>query len=380
MFAPTNVYYVNPTTGNNANSGLSPTLAKASLLSAVTAAEATGSPAHIYVAPGQYDRLTGLSFDTDVTIDLAIIGTGAKPSDVTLGHYFESTGWSTNATYPHVYQRTRSSVGRVVDLAQRDELTGSPLHLSLETSLAAVAGKMDSYYIDGSNNVYVHSRHGSPTNDKILLCVNNLPVLLAGSSNAKVYLENVEFIGSVRYATGGTIYARSCDFYHAHQSNEKNALAIVDASEAGLWGCRAADTLADGFNYHESVGTTTFFEVDCLAARCGSDGGFNQCSTAHESVKGVRINGEYLDGEDSSISDVNTAQTVNLGCKVRSVGNAGFTVGAGATCYFEGVEIGGSAAFTEYLRVQSGATAYYRDMLRGYLTGPIAGTLTEGWP
>lgn len=79
----------------------------------------------------------------------------------------------------------------------------------------------------------------------------------------------------------------------------------------------------DGFNYHKNGNSIpNFVEIDCVGANNGNDGialatksYWNNESTAHERVKGIRINCVYYNNYGENVADVSDGTiTLNLGC------------------------------------------------------------------
>lgn len=225
-----------------------------------------------------------------------------------------------------------------------------------------------------SNVLYVHLFYNeTPIRDNCMICKNYKFPCYEINSESKVitqYFEGVTFIGG----TGSTlyvkctdtykhkVYAKDCDFLYAHDDTlAKDAVSIVGA-DAYFVGCKAMYSSKDGFNYHKNGNSIpNFVEIDCVGANNGNDGialavnsYWNNGSTAHEGVKGIRINCVYYNNYGGNVADVSDGTiTLNLGCvafdssavKTHTSACADFAAQQpGATMYLYGCKAFGSTS------------------------------------
>ena len=239
-----------------------------------------------------------------------------------------------------------------------------------------------------SNVLYVHLFYNeTPIRDNCMICKNyKFPCYEINSESKAItqYLEGVTFIGgtgSTLYVKGTEtykhkVYAKDCDFLYAHDDNlAKDAVSIVGA-DAYFVGCKAMYSSKDGFNYHKNGNSTpNFVEIDCVGANNGNDGialatnsYWNNGSTAHEGVKGIRINCVYYNNYGGNVADVSDGTvTLNLGCvafdstavKTHTAACADFVAQQpGATMYLYGCKAFGS---TSSAYATAGSTLYIKN-------------------
>ena len=81
----------------------------------------------------------------------------------------------------------------------------------------------------------------------------------------------------------------------------------------------------DGYNYHALNGKRPHVvEINCRAMDCGYSTS-DQCSTAHDGAKIIRVNGSYRRSAASNIADINgngdSTESWNLGCVAEGAGD-----------------------------------------------------------
>lgn len=271
-----------------------------------------------YAAGDDYDRSYGWSSSiTDRTLSIIGYG-GGRPKLTTVDRF--STSWTLYST--GVYTRSRTQTGGIIDLDVVDAY-GRPQQLTEAASLAECQSTPSSFYF-ATPNVYIHLHDDrAPDSDvKLLLNQNNGRVV----DNTIVYLENLEFGYSYRGfhgevvtagATSGRVFAKDCVFGMSLTENSYNSYGMSGVVQ----NCIAEYGNKDGFNIHsDRTGGIDiipwFIEIDCEGRYCGYDGfEFNNGSTYHDGVLGLRLNGNYHHTHGRPINDVSEGTvSINIGC------------------------------------------------------------------
>lgn len=305
-------YYVSGS-GSNTNDGLSASSPLADLYTAMTKTDVD-----TVMVDGKYSyyrTAAGYMMGT-VKKNINIIGYNGKPriAAADLLNFTKSDG------YTNVYQAPRSAVARVVNVNKKDA-NGDYLELKKVNSIAEVDSTPNSWYT-ASNVVYVN-QDNSVVKKEDIICLLGVD-LFKINGDYNVYLENLEFLGglrNVRYETStGKIVLNNVKLSYSVQSNG-NGLEMVGGTYAVSNACESSKQMMDGFNYHKGAnGELPYFvEIDCV----GRDNGFemgtagsksNNGSTAHDGIKGIRLNGLYARNDGGNVADVNAGtQTWNLG-------------------------------------------------------------------
>lgn len=172
-----------------------------------------------------------------------------------------------------------------------------------------------------------------PTFENCIVCLNyGVPLLdFCPDENANLYCDGINFIGgsqATALVTGlknqiVNFWATDCKFYGSYDSNLQRDAISIRGANAYFVRCEAQYSSKDGFNYHALNGNTpNFIEINCIGANNGNDGialADNQYwqngSTAHDGVKGLRIGGYYYNNYGGNVADVHeNTITVNIGC------------------------------------------------------------------
>lgn len=244
--------------------------------------------------------------------------------------------YTKNDTYNKVYQADRTSVLKVVNLLDENDFDS---HTPLEkvNSIEECNNKEGSFYSDGSK-LYVHLFFDKvPTYENTFVLLNyNKPLIDVDSEtqNINLYIEGINFFGgtpaTMLFSSSTTfkessVYAKNCNFLYAYDSAlGKDAVSIRGAKNAYFVGCSAQHSSKDGFNYHSFNGVIpNFIEIDCKGANNGIDGialskdeKWQNGSTSHDGVKGIRINGVYYNNFGGNVTDVHDdTVTLNISCK-----------------------------------------------------------------
>ena len=321
-------YYVS-TNGDNSNDGLSKDTPKRDIASAMSNSDIQT----LMLEGGTYFRPpSGIIFG-NISSDLNIIGYNGKPK--ILGA--DNLNFTALDGYNNVKQAKRTAVSRVINLEILDAY-GDYAELQKVKSIDEVEETYHSWYSDATN-VYVNGN----TND--IACLLNIDILnISGDYN--IYLENVEVIGGRRNvrlnSSNGTLVFNNCKLSYSIQSNG-NGIEMVGGKYCVSKNTEISQQMMDGFNYHKGTNGELpyFIEIDCVGRDNGimkgkagsrSDNG----STAHDGIKGIRINGSYIRNDGGNLADVNIGtETLNLGC-VTSDGLQGYNnIVQDSNCYYE---------------------------------------------
>jgi len=298
-------YYVKKTGGNDNNDGLTSDTAFATLYKAITKADVD----IIVVYDGVYTRENAFN-DASPARDISIIAATGNNDVIITGH--SALTWTKTADKTNVYQATRTLVVSVYDAGVLDA-NGDYTRLILKTSIDEVDANAGSYYIDGSNVVYVHTADSRAADSSIYSFLN----VKAGSvaSGKSIYLEGLNFIGGYTpfYALTDfiAVYAKNCTFKYGTQ----NGFTQMGGT-AYLQNCTCSKNSEDGFNYHSTVGEVKPYaiEINCKGYRNGLDTNDNG-SSMHDGGKIIRVNGEYYENTAHNVVDVTAdTQSWNIGC------------------------------------------------------------------
>lgn len=313
--------YVSPT-GNNANNGTTPALAKRSIANAYNAGAGT-----IIAAPGDYTRTNGYEGIVLAARDLTIFNSNPAGGQVIIGRWEPPTSlvWTQNSTYPNVWSCTRSQAAAIRDRSIVDG-SGNIARLAPRADIAAVAANPGSQFISGST-VHVSLADGRQPDANVLVFLSgtNWSVTNVMAGRTMWVGEGVEFWGGdtgfgtfgLSTASGTRIVMDRTRFKYATSATAGNALSIINVSETYLFGARAEASMLDGFNYHFSDGGIgKVLEVDCIGRANGLTGGpSNNGTSIHENGRIIRLNGLYIGSEGPQVADVNASQSWNLGCR-----------------------------------------------------------------
>lgn len=341
----------------------------------IATGNATNAPYEINMTAGLYDRNTSWNpFNTDYpTQDFNIIGASTTflTSDQDLTMVADTgTTYKSNAA--------RTSVGSIYDTTVTD-LNGTYERLTLAADLATCRSTAGSYFVDGSDIVYIHTsdqrdltaNSGSTESNgiRVFLSVEGPTI----QNNITGYVENLRMQGNtvstykagINNAEGSpdAVIAKDCEFSYSLTSN---GFSSVNAPLVVVQDCVSRDCSDDGFNYHDYIGVgMVAYEVNCEAYGAGTSGNTSSnSSTAHEDIFLLRVGGTYVGGY-RVIHDIDECYTVNIGCEAKdSVGStastdANWVAGASSTdsttMFLIGCKSSGSASD---LRVAGNSTIY----------------------
>ncbi|GEM_PF-3821444 len=147
--------------------------------------------------------------------------------------------------------------------------------------------------------------------------------------NVNVIIENMGFFGGCYSfkpnSTASDFYVFGSKFFRG----TTDAFAISGAYSAYVIDSVAAYATADGFNYHASDNNSRAVEINCVSYCNGTkyrvdmdtDKGANSNngSTAHNSIKMLRIGGVYQWCEGPIVADTNNCYSISIGCTAENV-------------------------------------------------------------
>jgi len=320
--------YVSPS-GLSTNDGLTEVTAKNNLATAYTIA---GDGDTIIYLDGIYKR-PGIGTLTAIEKSINIIAKNKGKAIFIVGdvHVYTKT-----AEYTNIYQTTRSSTHKVIDISMLSQ--GVTKELKLVPSLVLCDVEEGTWYTDGVT-CYVHAFGNKvPDNENtaITLQVQTIFYSQSNLSNHNLYLEGLVTIGgmkgsvtvenTVAYPTP-SLFIKDCDFRYGFNLTSDptyaNGINVLGCEFVFSQNVKCLNARKDGFNYHMKNGTIPkFIEINCDGSGCGenvvgtgwTDNTYNG-STAHDGVKGIRINGHYAHNVGANVADVMTdTETLCLGC------------------------------------------------------------------
>lgn len=251
-------------------------------------------------------------FLSKIDKSINIIGYNGKPKLIATDKLQYST------LENNVKKVRKKYINRVIDLNNFDDV-GDYLELTKMTSLDDVKNTNNSWFID-FDTLYINSE-----SDSVVSLINKDLIRINGDH--KIYLQNLELIGgsrNIRFQTStGKFILKDIKASYSVQSNG-NGIEMIGGNYSISENVEVSQSMMDGFNYHIGANGELpyFIEINCI----GRDNGFekgtsgqksNNGSTAHDGVKGIRLNGIYTRNDGGNIADVNEhTHTLNLGCNI----------------------------------------------------------------
>lgn len=332
LSAPSATYYVNYSTGNDTNGGLSAGAAVKSIWKAVALANAGGVPSKIVVAAGAYPRSWMPGNGTTPTVDVALVASGGR---VVTGTWDTIGTLSVGATYTQTYVWTLTNVERVVDRSRLDRF-GDYIDLVRVESAPICNATPNSWYTDGTT-LYIHRLDGAqPTdsNSRVFRAVAQSPLAISGGSPKSMFCEGFDFEGGGYCSVSAQCTAlpksplvlvlKNCSMKYAGGALNTGGCALLANSwhgVVGMFDCHCSKALRDGYNFHNTsaAGASTFaLLVNCTATDCGSYGQ-TSCNalTLHEDCIGIDIAGRYESCRGGTIRNIGTSKCLLLGTEIR---------------------------------------------------------------
>ncbi len=376
-------YYVSQS-GSDANSGLTPVLAKKGLDAIMaTAAGAATASVRINIAAGDYGfgdypgsgGVAGKNVIFKVTSGTVKTGPFSKGSALT---------WTLSSGT--CYSASRSNTVGVRDYGSLNAY-GDPRKYSLAADLATCQATAYTYFVSGST-VYVNNGVGQPgANIFVLVGVSNTTFgsnytwIIDGGVDGRI-----EFLGGstgcLRCTGGGSNQKLYCRNTWFRFSTADNNLYCYGVPLVVLQGGGGSGSYADIMNYHiESGRIPNVVEIGLTCYDAGSNAaGNNNCSTAHDAVQIVRFNGRYWGSDGPVVADV-SAGTRSWAILCHAYGSlknddsgtdASWLASTGdSQMWLDACEFGGGSSYYD-MAAGSGAAIYYRGRAPVSATGSVA--------
>jgi len=343
-FDAVNHYYVNYTTGNNANAGTSTGAAWKTLDYAI--ANAT-SPAVLHLEDDMIGYLSSGSAVKTFTGKLKLKGEGTSGRTIiaAMRESYDKASFSWTATgASDAYKSSTASAKNYrcqLDGKYRNA-KGIPRPMNAAASAAACESTPGTFFWDsGASTLYVHMWDGREPDPADGWLYGESPYdfeIQNGGATADdiILVENCEFVSHTgatssgagfryRPVTTGSVNSaklglKNCLVY----GNSDNGFEIYDADVVVMQDCHAWYNHVDGFNYHSFITTgtrgeyMTVYEHDCTAFNNGWEGWADQTalsssangSTAHDSLHIIRTNTVAGMNNGAVIADVNGTHTL----------------------------------------------------------------------
>ena len=343
---PSTVYYVDPVNGSDGAAGTSAGTALKSLSTALGKASvdevqiinltsdfiAVGSAGWNGTTP---NRSVNVVNDTGYRF-ISVQGIGAQTWSAYSGNAYQCT-IALSADAAGVVDLSSSNYATYTDangvLQTLSNLPKRYRTLVKVASAAAVVATPGTWYYTGTT-LYVQA-HDSRS---LIGDVNMHPVKNNArngghrptSNSLTTYISNIDFVGGATAflsdpastVTGSILAFDRCSF----QGSTANGQSITSFATGYSYRCLAADNYTDGFSYHskESDGTTpstspSWAEIECAAVgngMTGSAGTSDNASTSHDFCNTIRLRCQYINSDDRTVADSNSAHAWNIGCHV----------------------------------------------------------------
>jgi len=291
------IYFVDPVNGNNANPGSS-----GSPLKSINAALAKTNVDGVSLAPGLYHKNALWSSYTRPNRSVSV---WCPSGQAVVCNAEEITDWTKTTGQTHVYEFTRTAATvEVFDLTNVDA-RGRAIPYTSRTSVALVDANPGSWR-DNGTTIYVHTFDSLPPDDDVVVRQGavspQLPYITAGHFCS---IENVTFYNVTldEDVTGCNLYLDNVRLFGMAE------LSWGDSSEVYLRNVIAVDSGGDIFDYRNDV-------IACEIGCTGDDAGgslTDNCTTAHNSAKVIRLNGQYRRGT-RNCHDIDASKNWYLAC------------------------------------------------------------------
>lgn len=295
-------YYVS-TTGSDSNDGL--TLETA--FRTVHKAMSMSNIKNIYINDGVYDYDKAFYSNVYDSISVNIIGLS---ENVILTGTDNTLTWIKSEGYSNVYSTTRTNLITIFDAYVLFNDGWSKY--SMKSSIEEVDSNPGSYYYN-SNIVYIHTLDSRIPDSYIHASINTTNLKF---SNSTVYLESIKLYGGTHplYFADSNVYLNNVE---SNYSTEHNGITSRN-SNVYSYKTTAAYNFLDGFNYHNNDSLTIpnyILEIDCIGKWNGIDNttNNNNGTSAHESLRVIRINGIYHSNKGPNVIDINDSISINYG-------------------------------------------------------------------
>jgi hypothetical protein len=347
--APTTTYFVGAG-GSDANSGLTTGLKKATIGGAITAANATTTPAKIILDSMEFTRTLGLN-GVSPTVDLYVTSATTR----TIFGMFETssvyTPFALDATNTNCYVITLANADRVTNRLTQNAYGWNTDFTNYATAAALNAATLtnDGWVVD-TGKLYIRrldSAVPSYVNTRIYRAsgTNNFKI----SSAVNVFVENLDGEGgsngvfdyqmTVQQLTTKVFVAKNCTARYGGGTVNTGAKGFAVNGMHGLayfYGCDASANATDGHNFHDSVTSgQQFLTVNCS----GSDNGrgtsqSNNGLTCHETCIGIDLAGNYPNNRGGSVRHVNASKMLCAGTYSTDLGDIALGGGTVPTSFY----------------------------------------------
>lgn len=274
------IYYVDPISGSDQNSGAS----KLSPIRKLSTALTKPGNKWILCRPGTFD------FRTSWGGAAAVGNVVLEPWDET-GYVISSSQMDNLNWQPADGIFTSAASTTVVQAIdeQYSNLYGSGAKLTKVNSVSDVRSTPGSFYAE-SKRVWVHRANGSAPDGQLLI--------FAGTSNGRVqggnvWIRRTVFLGgpgafTANLTEGSTLTFTDCWFKYGGTGD---GLAVTGPGHVSSFFCWSIGNKDDGFDYRTG---TKFLDIANVAASNGATGGSDSSGiAAYDTTTGVVINGIY---------------------------------------------------------------------------------------
>jgi hypothetical protein len=305
---PVTTIYVS-TTGNNANSGATPQLAKRNFAPGTGAYSSISGATRIVVEAGDYyndQGWRGLAMTTETTY-LEIVASGGR---VRMLSQEASLTYSSAGSGAYSATLATAPFG-VFDEAQVDAY-GSGTWLTQQANLAAVQAS-GGWYHDGVTTLYVKTYDARSPDRWVCAAQTGKNGFVGNSASLSTYHIGVDWIG---FVTG--IYAINSNRTIVEDcraiASQTDGIRVAACTDAYLFRSEAhASYNGDGIP-HGATGN--ILEVDCVGLSNGwSASETSNASTAHGATV-IRCGGVYVNSKGPNVADVVSSKSLTLGARI----------------------------------------------------------------
>lgn len=313
------LWYVNPTTGNDANTGLSPAQALRTVSRAITLidAQAPGTNLNntVFVSAGilfgtQWRTSNGR---TPLNRNFALIGTGPTPNSVVLTSSPDpaTISWTNNGDGTFSTTLATAPEG-CIDMGSIDS-DGQFTRLNVATSLANLLSLSQGAWISGNTIRIKPIRAGAPDN-QVLVPTVGPGARFENFFSTNSYWSNLCFAGvglnlQMVSLTANSVHRLVNVRIVGYRQSTFDGLSCTNTSATFtmhvlMKNCRISYCTGDSFNYNNNL--LFALEDGCLSNESGFfNVGSNQGSTGHNGSDIIRVAGTYKNSGGQNIASVN---------------------------------------------------------------------------
>jgi hypothetical protein len=254
-----------------------------------------------------------------VTLTADLVIESGHPNGTTFYGSDKNQTWTVNGTYPNVYQLTRSNVASVWDETWLDS-EGFWRRLTLQSSVLDVNNNAGSYYVDGSNVVYVRTFDSRMPSNSINLMLGSGGAIFTYNGPYKLWVNNIRFAGvrQVRVEATSAVLVPTAYFQNGWSRYNTETWDGIQFLSCDSY-CRnftASKNVLDGIDYTNTVTRANrFYEDSCGGRSNGTTTGANNGTTSHGGAIGIRLNSRASLNDGPNIADVDAGTTtLNVNC------------------------------------------------------------------